>query len=138
MTDGTAGAVLDASAVLAYIRDEPGSDVVEAALAARPIIDAVNYAEVLTRLSDAGEEPAIIHRRLRGQGLIGDLLVVMPLDEADGVTIARLRTPTRAHGLSLGDRACVATALRLGRPVITADRAWATVDVGVTVHLIRP
>lgn len=138
MTDDPVGAVLDASALLAYVRDEPGSDVVEAALTARPIINAVNYAEVLTRLSDAGEEPAIIHRRLRDQGLIGDLLVVTPLDEADGVAIARLRAPTRAQGLSLGDRACLATALRLGRPVITADRGWAAVDVGVTVHQIRP
>jgi ribonuclease VapC len=132
------GAVLDASALLAYLRGEAGGQMVKAVLAAGAVINAVNYAEVLTRLSDAGEEPAIIHRRLRDQGLIGALLAVTPLDEADGVTIARLRAPTRAHGLSLGDRACLATALRVGRPVITADRAWATVDVGVTVHLIRP
>jgi ribonuclease VapC len=132
------GAVLDASALLAYLRGEAGGQMVKAVLAAGAVINAVNYAEVLTRLSDAGEEPAIIHRRLRDQGLIGALLAVTPLDEADGVTIARLRTSTRALGLSLGDRACLATALRVGRPVITADRAWATVDVGVTVHLIRP
>jgi len=54
------------------------------------------------------------------------------------VVIARLRAATRAQGLSLGDRACLATGLRLGWPVITADRSWAIVDVGVTVHLIRP
>ena len=62
----------------------------------------------------------------------------MPRNEADSVTIARLRTLTRAQGLSLGDRACLATGLRLGRPVITADRGWVAIDVGVTVHLIRP
>ena len=133
-----AGAVLDASALLAYLRREAGGEMVKAMLAAGAIINAVNYAEVLSRLSDGGEDPALIHRRLRAQGLIGDLLVVTPLDETDGVTIARLRAPTRAHGLSLGDRACLATALRHGRPAITADRGWAAVDVGVTVHLIRP
>ena len=85
--DETAGVVLDASALLAYLRDEPGSHAVEAAWTARAIINAVNYAEVLSRL---------------------------------------------------GDRACLATALRHGRPAITADRAWVTIDVGVTVQLIRP
>ncbi len=138
MTDDPAGAVLDASALLAYLQDEAGAEVVEAALLARPIINAVNYAEVLTRLGDTGEEPAAADRRLRDQGIIGDLLVVIPLDEADGVAIARLRARTRAHGLSLGDRTCLATALRLGRPVLTADRGWASLDVGVTVQLIRP
>jgi ribonuclease VapC len=54
------------------------------------------------------------------------------------VVIARLRPLTRAQGLSLGDRACLATGLRLGRPVITADRSWAALDVGVTIQLIRP
>ena len=136
--DDTAGAVLDASALLAYLRREAGGQMVKAMLAAGAIINAVNYAEVLSRLGDAGEDPATTHRRLREQGLIGGLLAVRPLDEEDGVVIARLRALTRAHGLSLGDRACLATALRLGRSAITADRGWATVDVGVTVHLIRP
>jgi ribonuclease VapC len=93
---------------------------------------------VLSRLGDAGEEPATAHRRLQEQGLIGGLLEVVPLTEDDAVVIARLRTTTRAHGLSLADRACLATGLRLGRPVVTADRSWAAVGVGVTVRLIRP
>ena len=138
MTDEATGAVLDASALLAYLQDEAGSDIVEAALATGAIINAINYAEVLSRLVDTGQEPATAHRRLRDQGLIGDLLNVVPLDEEDSLTIARLRALTRAQGLSLGDRACLATGLRLGRPVITADRHWAALDVNVTVHLIRP
>jgi PIN domain nuclease of toxin-antitoxin system len=64
--------------------------------------------------------------------------MVVPLHEDDAVVIARLRPLTKAQGLSLGDRASLATGLRLGRPVITADRAWAALDVGVTVRLIRP
>ena len=137
MTDGTAGVVLDASALLAYLQDERGGEMVEAALVTG-IINVVNYAEVLSRLSDTGEEPAAAHRRLQDQGLVDGLLEVVPLDEADAVAIARLRATTRAQGLSLGDRACLATALRFGRPVLTTDRAWATVDVGVSVQLIRP
>jgi PIN domain nuclease of toxin-antitoxin system len=102
------------------------------------VINAVNYAEVLSRLSDAGADPEVVHRQLRARGLICGLLEVVPLDEADGVAIARLRATTRHHGLSLGDRACLATGLRLGQPVITADRSLATTDTGATVRVIRP
>lgn len=134
----TASAVLDASAVLAYLQGEAGSEVVQEALAAGAVISLVNYAEVLGRLADAGEEPGTAHRRLQELGLIGGLLELAPLDEEDAVAIARLRAVTRAQGLSLGDRACLATGLRLGRPVVTADRSWAAVEVGVPVRLIRP
>lgn len=136
--DETAGSVLDASAVLAYLQGEPGSQMVQTALAVGAVINVVNYAEVLSRLDDAGEESATANRRLREQGLIGGLLEVVPLSEDDAVTIARLRAATRAQGLSLGDRACLATGLRLGRPVLTADRSWAALDVGAIVRLIRP
>ena len=137
MTDGTAPAVLDASALLAYILGEAGRETVGTALVSGAVINAVNYAEVLSRLVDTGDDAAAADRRLRQEGLIGDLLNVVPLSEEDSVTIARLRALTRGQGVSLGDRACLATGLGPGRPVITADRAWAGIDVGVTVHLIR-
>ncbi len=129
--------VLDASALLAYLQDEPGAEVVEDAVNASALINVANYAEVLTRLADAGEEPAVLHRRFQDQGLIGGLVQVVPLTDEDAVTLARLRASTRALGLSLGDRACLATGLRLGLPVLTSDRLWATVSVGVTVRVIR-
>lgn len=131
------GPVLDASALLAYLQDETGSQVVEAALATRPVINVVNYAEVLSRQADTGDEPESVHRQLQAQGLIGDLVRIVPLDEVGCISIARLRALTLANGLSLGGRACIATALRLGWPVITADRAWEAVDVDVTIRLIR-
>jgi ribonuclease VapC len=131
------GPVLDASALLAYLQDEPGAGTVEEALDAGALMNIVNYAEVLSRLADAGEEPAVAHARLGAQGLIGGLVQLVPLAAEDTVVIAELRPATRAHGLSLGDRACLATALRLERPVLTADRLWATLDVGVAVRLIR-
>ncbi len=132
------GSVLDASALLAYLQGEPGSETVQAALAVGAVINVVNYAEVLSRLGDAGEDPATAHRRLLELGLIGGLLEVVAPTEDDAVAIARLRAATRGQGLSLGDRVCLATALRLGRPVITADRSWAAPEVGVSVRLIRP
>jgi ribonuclease VapC len=135
--DAAAG-ILDASALLAYIQDEPGSTIVEASLVSGSVVNALNYAEVLSRLSDGGQDAATAHRRMQEQGLVGDVLKVVPLHEDDAVVIARLRPFTRAQGLSLGDRACLATGLRLGRPVITTDRAWEHIDVGVTVRLIRP
>ena len=46
--------------------------------------------------------------------------------------------PTRATGLSLGDRACLALAQRLRVPAVTADREWANVNVGITIQLVRP
>ena len=135
--DEAAGSVLDASALLACLRGEPGSRTVEEALAAGASINVVNYAEVLSRLGDAGEEPAVAHRHLQEQGLIGGLLQLASLTEDDAVAIARLRVATRTQGLSVGDRACLATGLRLDRPVVTADRSWASLDVGLTIRLIR-
>lgn len=130
--------VLDASALLAYLHREPGNQVVEEALAAGAVINVVNYAEVLSRQADAGDEPVMAHRRFQVEGLVGGLLHILPLSEDDALAIARLRPTTRALGLSLADRACLATGLRLGRPVLTADRAWAGLDIGVPIRLIRP
>ena len=133
-----AGSVLDASALLAYLQGEPGSDIVQEALAAGAVISVVNYAEVLSRLGDAGEVPEAADRRLRDQGLIGGLLEIIPLTEKDAIVIAQLRPATRGQGLSLGDRACLATGLRQQQAVLTGDRSWATLAVGVAVRLIRP
>lgn len=137
MIDGASGAVPDASALLAYVQGEAGREIVGAAIVSGAVINAVNYAEVLTRLTHDGADAASTDRRLRRQGLAGELLDVVPLREDDAAAIARLRTLTRRQGISLGDRACLATGLRRGRPVITADRGWATVDVGMPIHIIR-
>lgn len=132
------GYVLDASAVLAFLQGEVGSETVQTALATGAVISTVNYAEVLSRLSDAGELAEVADRRLSEQGLIGGLLEVVELTAEDAVRIASLRMAMRELGLSLGDRACLATALRLRRPLLTADRIWSGLDAGVAIHLIRP
>jgi PIN domain nuclease of toxin-antitoxin system len=56
--------ILDASAFLAYLQAEPGAEAVHEALTTGAQINIVNYAEVLSRLADAGEQPEVAHPRL--------------------------------------------------------------------------
>jgi PIN domain nuclease of toxin-antitoxin system len=123
--------VLDASAVLADLFDEPGAERVRA-VAIGALLSAVNFAEVVTKLIDKGF-PA---DEARGTAFRLALTVV-PLDEDDAAESGMLRQTTRQFGFSLGDRACLALARRLQLPVLTADRDWARLDLGVEVQLIR-
>lgn len=109
--------VLDASALLAYIQDEPGSDVVAEAVAGATI-SAVNLSEVIARLlyNMSMDEVKQIITRLD--------LEIIPFDMEQAFQAAELRPPTRHLGLSLGDRACLQLARTLGKTVLTADRAW--------------
>lgn len=126
-----ADCVLDASAVMALLRNERGAETVAARLAGA-FISAANYAEVISKLVDFGS-PADL--AAEAAGLLG--MAVIALDEIDARLAGMLRELTRVRGLSLGDRACLALGARLGLPVLTADRAWAELDVGVEVVLIR-
>ena len=129
--------VLDASALLALLHDERGADTVADAIATGAAISVVNLAEVLTKLAEAGKDPQQARDQLReAEGDTG-ALVIEPLSEADSVEIARLRPKTRELGLSLADRACLALAMRLALPVLTADRTWAEAKLEVEVKLVR-
>ena len=129
--------VLDASALLAYLRDEPGGAAVAEALGQGTVISAVNLAEVLSKIADEGENPDELADRPGTEGLANFGVEVLPFTELDARIVARLRLSTRAAGLSLGDRACLALGVRLGYGVLTADRGWATLDLGVEVRLVR-
>ena len=124
-------AVLDASAILALLHDEPGAAEVERWIA-DGVVSAVNFAEVVGKLLEAGmpEEPALT-------AIEGLALDVIAFDAAMAVRAGALRPLTRSLGLSLGDRACLATAQQLKLPVITADRTWRKLDVGAKVHIVR-
>ena len=124
--------VLDASAVLALLADEPGAEQVAAALEEGAAINAVNDSEVLAKLLERDVPIGLAATSLRALGMH-----VEPFDVGYATVTAWLREATRHAGLSLGDRACLATALLLGLPVWTADRAWHDVDVGVTVRWVR-
>lgn len=140
MSEGAATSVLDASAFLAYLVEEPGADRVEAALGMGAAISAANWAEVFSKLADGGMTTDAIDeavRELTEQGVLHRGLAVYPLDEGQALEIARLRTSTRRAALSLGDRACLALGRSLGVPVLTADRSWKGLNVGVPIEVIR-
>jgi ribonuclease VapC len=123
--------VLDASALIALLWDEPGATAVEA-LMGRAVISAVNWTEVLQRYEAHGVPTAGTRDGIEGLGIR-----IEPFTVDDAHVAAQLWGPTRASGLSLGDRACLALARRLAAPAYTADRAWAQIDTTTTVVLIR-
>lgn len=126
--------ILDASALIAFLHDEPGTDAVVAALATSAAMSVVNWAEALSKIAADGSDPQQVADSLQSND---SPLQLEPLTEADCVAIARLRPLTRAHGLSLADRACLALAQRLDLPVVTADREWTNLALGIRVQLIR-
>ena len=127
-----AGGVLDTSAALALIYDEPGANKVRAALPGASM-STVNVAEVLTVLIRHGipERQAV--------GLLQRLgLRIRDFATDDAIVAARLHTAkAEARRISLGDRACLATALALGVSAVTADRNWKGLDLPVHVEFIR-
>lgn len=129
--DAEPEAVLDASALIALLWEEPGAEAVEALLG-RAVISAVNWTEVLQRFEAAGLATAGRRDSVEALGI-----TVEDFSAEDAELAAVLWRPTRAHGLSLGDRACLALARRLGLPAHTADREWRRAKVGVEVVLIR-
>ncbi len=130
-------AVLDASALLAYLQGEPGAERVAEVLVLGAAISSVNWAETLTKLAERGQDPEAVATQLRDRGLLNKTLLVYPVDESLARKIAQLRLPTRSEGLSLGDRACLALASQLKKPVITTDRAWNSLNLAVEIRLIR-
>ena len=123
--------VFDASVVIARLRNETGAEVAEAR-APSAVMSAVNQAEVITRLVDMGVEPTAAATAVSMLGI-----EIIPFDGAMAIRAGLLRAETRRRGLSLGDRACLALAEAMGLPALTADRAWAELDLGVQVVLIR-
>ncbi|MBI2921339.1 MAG: PIN domain-containing protein [Planctomycetes bacterium] len=129
--------VLDASALLALLQDEPEAAAVERLLGRTAAINSVNWSEVLTKLSDFGADPDETAFRIRGGGALTETLQVLPFQEREARKAARLRQGTRAHGLSLGDRACLATAGLLRATAVTTDGAWEGLRLGVGVRVLR-
>lgn len=129
--------VLDASALLAHLRDEAGADVVGEAIASGAVISTVNLAEVFSRVTDRRGDPVKLAAELTQSGLLDGAIIVEPFTAADAIETGRLRPLTRDAGLSLGDRACLALARRLDAPALTADTNWQGVAHGVELRLIR-
>jgi ribonuclease VapC len=123
--------VLDASVLLASILGEPGRErVLE--LEETAFVSAVNMAETRSKLSDKGLSADDIELSLDALDKI-----VVDFGDGDAIGVATLRKSTRTAGLSLGDRACLALAQRLGATALTADRNWSSVDIPIKVEVIR-
>jgi len=123
--------VLDASAVLALLLDEPGADRVLEVLGTG-VMSAVGLAEVLSKLADRAVPIEDLPRQLMTAGVR-----VEAASDADALDVARLRQLDSRRVLSLGDRCCLALARRLGLAVLTGDRVWTEADWGVEVVLLR-
>lgn len=124
-------AVLDSSAILAMLNNEPGADVVEAELD-DALISTVNYAEIIAKLVERGSTSAAAQSALRSIAL-----TTVDFDIGLAQRTGTLRAETITRGLSLGDRACLALAERESVPALTGDRSWVGAVAGVEVRLIR-
>lgn len=123
--------VADASAVLAALKSER-FDKIDPARLVGASISAVNFSEVLEQLYADGLTEA------QADAAVARLdLSIVAFEEVHARIAAQLRPRTRQAGLSLADRACLALGSRLRCPVVTADRVWASIEVGVEVLLIR-
>jgi PIN domain nuclease of toxin-antitoxin system len=125
------GYVLDSSAVLAVLLNESGADKALQYFRNGQCCS-VNVTEIVARLIDKG--------RTRDEA-VGDFFDTGISIDGFGADLAvlagRLRAATSHKGLSLGDRACLALAIREGATAVTADRDWATLDLGCKIELIR-
>ena len=126
-----ASIVLDSSAILAHLNDEPGAEAV-ARFLGDAVICAVNYSEIVAKLVERGAVLALIRPALSRYGL-----EIAPFDEDLAERAGALRAKTKSFGLSLGDRACLALAERSRLPVLTADRMWKDLDLHIEVQTLR-
>jgi ribonuclease VapC len=124
--------VLDASAVMTVINSESGADKLTPQILSTALTSAVNLAEVHRKLIHRGFSPD--DAWVAANGTIHEA-VAFTAEHAK--TAGDLVNQTRALGLSLGDRACLALAIALQATVYTADRSWENLNVGIRIHVIR-
>lgn len=124
--------VLDSSALLAFLQQERGKELVEQALSNGAIMSQVNLAEVVTKLREVGMPEDNIYALLTLPKL--DLV---DFDRVQAYKTGLLRPLTKNLCLSLGDRACLALAQMLGLPVLTTDQIWSSLMLNIAIAVIR-
>jgi ribonuclease VapC len=123
--------VLDASSVLVFLHDEPGSERVWSVLS-QAVVGTVNWSEVVQK--SLRREVDITGMR---EEFVQAGVVFSPFTVEQAEIAALLWDKTRHLGLSLGDRACLALAMEQQLPILTADRAWSELDLGLQIQLVR-
>jgi ribonuclease VapC len=124
--------VVDASAMLAVLNHEPGSEKLTPEMLSNAVGSTVNLAEVHTKLVSRGGDPDEAW-----EDTLSAIHEPVPFTEEHARIAGGLVAQTRALGLSLGDRACLALGLALKAPVYTTDRSWKTLRLGIRIHVIR-
>lgn len=123
--------VMDASALLTLFQQEPGAEQVAEHMG-EAVVSAVNLTEVIAKLSERGISETMIRQHLAGLER-----QTVPFDAEQAYLAGLLRPRTRPLGLSLGDRSCLALALKLGAPVLTADHRWQELSLGLEILVFR-
>lgn len=123
--------VLDTSAVIAFLNAEPGAERVAPHLGGS-LLSTVNLCEIIGKYAERGESPPQVE-----QDILGLELEIVSFSSEHARLAAELRPATRALGLSLGDRACLALGLERGATVLTADRAWSELGAPHNIEVIR-
>lgn len=123
--------VLDSSAVLAVLQQEPGAEVIQAVVG-RAVLSTVNLVEVIDKLVRRGSSPSQARNRIERMGIR-----VATFTEDQAIQAADFLRAYRNNGLSLADCACLALAEILGRPVLTTDKDWAKLGLTLDIRVIR-
>lgn len=126
--------MLDASALLAILNQEPGSEIFteQFELLESARMSAVNVAEAYGKLVGVGIDP-----EEAWEAVTAPIPEIVEFDKDQAKIAGSLFPQTRSLGLSLGDRACLALAIALKAPVYTADRAWKNLRIRISIHVIR-
>jgi PIN domain nuclease of toxin-antitoxin system len=124
--------VLDASALLALLNNEPGADKLTPELLSNATSSTVNLAEVQTKLVSEGGNPDEAW-----EDTLSPISEAAPFTTEHARIAGTLVAQTRSLGLSLGDRACLALGMMLKAPVYTADKSWKNLKLGLQIHVIR-
>ena len=124
--------ILDASALLALLKNEPGADKVEPLLG-QIVMSSINVSETASILLESEMTAQEVQECLLP--LISD---IVPFDAEQAFKTAELRKHMKNHGLSLGDRACISLGMKMGLPVYTADKVWQKLQLdSLEIELIR-
>jgi ribonuclease VapC len=124
--------VLDASAILALLLEEPGADKLTDEIVDRAVASTVNLVEVQTKLVQRGYDPDEAWEDVLDQVASAEPYTIEQAKTADTLVGA-----TRPLGLSLGDRSCLALAISLNAEVYTTEKLWKNLKLGIPIHVIR-